>query len=432
MSSKDSVAKWLVLKVLRIGLLLALFVLVTLVAVFLAALVLDSLQFEGGRGGQLVRDVSYGLISGAPGFLAGLWILFFGSALGSFMNVVVYRMPLGKSVTTRASHCPRCQTPILARDNIPVIGWIMLNGRCRACRLPISSRYPIVEAVSGLMVFGLVVSVLLLPAPNFPAAPGEYFLRFGLTADFFATGMAQRFLLQSLVLLTILCSALIRWDKNLIPVKLVLFAFVAVGAGVIAFPAAVPVAAWPPGIRLDEAGSPGSWAIIGQVFFAGAIGVLIGAIAAARLRSPAGKSFALSMDCAMGLGLLGIVLGWQHALAIGLVLAIALSLARVVGKQSRDDRPSRMFLLLAIAFAGCMLWGYIDTLPIPIPGSSTPLWELPVWLVPLLLPMMASWIERHPVPLAVSVETVQIEEVTPVPYESPEEPIEDREKETDY
>src|SRR5687767_448868 len=74
-----------------------------------------------------------------------VWLLFIGGAIGSFLNVVIYRVPFGLTIVHPGSRCPRCKNPILARDNLPVIGWLILRGRCRACRAAISSRYPIVE-----------------------------------------------------------------------------------------------------------------------------------------------------------------------------------------------------------------------------------------------------------------------------------------------
>ncbi len=80
----------------------------------------------------------------------------FGLLIGSFLNVVVYRVPAGLSVVRPASACPNCSTPIRARDNVPVFSWIALGARCRDCGTGISARYPVVEAVTGLL-FALVV-----------------------------------------------------------------------------------------------------------------------------------------------------------------------------------------------------------------------------------------------------------------------------------
>jgi leader peptidase (prepilin peptidase)/N-methyltransferase len=71
-----------------------------------------------------------------------------GLAIGSFLNVVIYRVPAGKSLTPDSA-CPKCGTAIRKRDNIPVLSWLMLRGRCRGCAQPISARYPLVEAFTA-------------------------------------------------------------------------------------------------------------------------------------------------------------------------------------------------------------------------------------------------------------------------------------------
>jgi len=79
-----------------------------------------------------------------------------GLAVGSFLNVVVYRVPAGMSVVAPASACPRCGHDIRARDNVPVVSWLALRGRCRDCATPISVRYPLVELATAVL-FTLVV-----------------------------------------------------------------------------------------------------------------------------------------------------------------------------------------------------------------------------------------------------------------------------------
>lgn len=74
----------------------------------------------------------------------------FGIVIGSFLNVCISRIPEGESIISPASHCPRCHTPIKPYDNIPVLSWLLLRGKCRHCHLPISPMYPIVEFLTGL------------------------------------------------------------------------------------------------------------------------------------------------------------------------------------------------------------------------------------------------------------------------------------------
>jgi leader peptidase (prepilin peptidase) / N-methyltransferase len=92
----------------------------------------------------------------------------FGAAIGSFVNVLAYRLPRRESLVKPRSRCPQCGTQIAAYDNVPVVSWLLLHGRCRHCRAAISVRYPIVEALTALLfvVVGLEVGLEadLLPA----------------------------------------------------------------------------------------------------------------------------------------------------------------------------------------------------------------------------------------------------------------------------
>ena len=80
----------------------------------------------------------------------------FGALLGSFLNVVIHRLPRGESLARPASRCPHCEAPIKPWDNIPILSWLLLRGRCRNCGARISPRYPLVEALTAVL-FALVV-----------------------------------------------------------------------------------------------------------------------------------------------------------------------------------------------------------------------------------------------------------------------------------
>ena len=87
-----------------------------------------------------------------------------GLTFGSFLNVVIYRLPRGESLAFPASHCTSCGKPIRAFDNVPLLGWLLLRGRARCCKAPISPRYPLVELLGGLLGGALIqVAVLTLP-----------------------------------------------------------------------------------------------------------------------------------------------------------------------------------------------------------------------------------------------------------------------------
>lgn len=91
-----------------------------------------------------------------PGWYFSLTMVLFGLLFGSFANVVIWRVPRGESIVRPGSHCPRCDAPIAWYDNVPIVSWLVLRGRCRHCHEPIAVRYLLVEAVSGLL-FGLAV-----------------------------------------------------------------------------------------------------------------------------------------------------------------------------------------------------------------------------------------------------------------------------------
>ncbi len=87
-----------------------------------------------------------------------------GAIIGSFLNVVVYRIPAGVSIVTPPSACPKCGHAIRARDNVPVLSWLLLRGRCRDCGEPISVRYPLVELATALAFSGVVLWAAAQPA----------------------------------------------------------------------------------------------------------------------------------------------------------------------------------------------------------------------------------------------------------------------------
>ena len=92
--------------------------------------------------------------SAAEVIAAGL----FGAVIGSFLNVVAHRVPLGESLVSPPSRCPECEAPVKPYDNVPVVSWLLLRGRCRNCGTRISPRYPLVELATAL-VFAAVVAV---------------------------------------------------------------------------------------------------------------------------------------------------------------------------------------------------------------------------------------------------------------------------------
>lgn len=86
-------------------------------------------------------------------FLIGIYTFIFGLCIGSFLNVCIYRLPESKSIIHPGSRCPKCNSGIRFYDNIPVLSYLWLKGRCRHCNAPISFRYPLIELLSGFFTF---------------------------------------------------------------------------------------------------------------------------------------------------------------------------------------------------------------------------------------------------------------------------------------
>ena len=123
------------------------------------------------------------------------WIfaVVFGALWGSFFNVAIHRLAREdarlRDVVSPPSHCPRCNTPIRAFDNVPILGWLLLGGRCRSCREPISIRYPLVEA-AGALLGAAVYMVFVLGQPDTLAHMyGRFFASFFFAGTLFVLAM---------------------------------------------------------------------------------------------------------------------------------------------------------------------------------------------------------------------------------------------------
>lgn len=161
----------------------------------------------------------------------------FGAGVGSFLNVVAYRLPRRESLVFGGSHCPHCGAAIRSRDNVPVIGWLVLGGRCRDCGGPISKRYPLVEAAAGVAVTAVVALDLLGRTPL--GRPGVDGLLYGESWPVVAACVFHCWLA-----LTWLAWALLAWDGSRIPTHWVVPTVLAA----LILPAWLPAVGWLPGL----------------------------------------------------------------------------------------------------------------------------------------------------------------------------------------
>ncbi|MEX0791848.1 MAG: prepilin peptidase [Pirellulaceae bacterium] len=273
------------------------------------------------------------------------WVFTFGATIGSFLNVVIWRMPRGESVAARGSRCPFCCTPIRPSDNIPVLGWWLLGGRCRTCLLPISPRYPLVEGVTGLLFLSLLHWMVLSGGANLPGFEEPRFVVGSAIMNALEPRLWGQLAYWALLLCLLLVWSLIAWDRQRMPLKLLIF-----GAGVglvapIMFPFLYP---WEgiPGLGGDpiwgEHVSALCTAILGG--WAGAAwGWILGIILAPKL--PRTHLATLPMMLCVGL-----FLGWQASCLVAGLAMFALLLGYPLAKcrdEAKRQHISSLLLLLA-------------------------------------------------------------------------------------
>ena len=256
--------------------------------------------------------------------MTAFWFFAYGAAIGSFLNVVVYRMPLGESLAFKRSRCPMCGTQIAGRDNIPILGWLMLGGRCRACGVAISLRYPTIELIVGLLFLLLYFVELISGGVNLPIRrPNDYA---GVVWIIFYTkwDMVTIYLFHCAMLSMLLALALIDLDEKRLPKKsLILFALL-LAVPACLFPhlllVKIPVSGF--GVAMP------TWAQAPATIVGGVVAGLFGAIviAFAFLRG----ARRVEIHFVLGLMLVGISLGWQavlETLVITVILKLGWSLA---------------------------------------------------------------------------------------------------------
>ena len=149
-------------------------------------------------------------------YLIGAWLFALGGSIGSFLNVVVYRLPLGMSLIEPGSHCPACKHPIRWFDNVPILGWLILRGRCRDCGVKISARYPTVEAVTAVLFLAVGWCECVGGGANLPlravALPGEIVCPLRTVGELWGI-----YAYHLLLLCTLLAAALIEYDGHRLP-----------------------------------------------------------------------------------------------------------------------------------------------------------------------------------------------------------------------
>ncbi len=306
-----------------------------------------------------------------------IWCFWVGSSVGSFLNVVAWRMPRGESINGR-SHCPRCMAQLRARDNLPVFGWLALGGRCYKCRLPISVRYPIVEAAVGLSITAVCIAELYqlsLPRQSVHVHSGP------LRAPVVDFEILATLLYHSVALAVAWACGLIRLDGHRLPGKLVAFAAVATLLPMIVYPTLMVVpwqmqvsANWQPrGLYLDAVVRIAT-ALVAATILGRYLARAFCPNADPKL-DPLGRSTARLMDLIVILSIPAIVVGWQAVIAVTVMASL---LAAVFGRLLKPPREAlgRFAIAIPVAMAiQLVFWRHLHAPEsYPVDAGGTWLW----------------------------------------------------------
>ena len=305
------------------------------------------------------------MLSAWPMLMAfGLGFFLIGTVVGSFLNVCIYRIPWQKSVIWPGSRCPHCWSSIAPQDNIPIVSWLALRGECRRCGAGISARYPLVEALVGLLFLGaFLVDVVAAARGPWWVVPTDQLVAAAYHSVFLALLVAATF---------------IDYDLMLIPDQVTITGMlVGVIMGTI----------WPL-VRPEPSTLPAPAAATHlRGFVAGIVGLAVGAGLTQSVRLTAGfllRREAMGLGDVTLLGMVGAFLGWQAAV-LTFFLAPFFGLAHAAwkllaylrkrlggGQLSSSDReiPYGPYLSMAAAalfFAWPYVWkgwakGLFDTL----------------------------------------------------------------------
>ena len=286
-----------------------------------------------------------------------IWIAAMGMFFGSFMNVVVYRLPAGKALAYPGSACPTCGHPVRWYDNVPVVSWLILRAKCRDCHTPISGRYPLVEAIVGAMFVWLVMAEVYSGGATLPAADRVAGAEMHIVAGARSTAAYDGMLWLSytyrlLLMCTLFCAALIEYDRRCPPLKLY---WPALLVGLL-----LPF--WQPMVRPIPACAC-SQTLIGAASLDGVLGLAVGLFSGGLLAIGA-RNLNAVLAAIFNLSIVGVFLGWQAALLLVAATAVA---GLMVDRFTR--RVPDSLLLFVLAFAFMLNWG---RLVVQIPGLLSP------------------------------------------------------------
>jgi prepilin signal peptidase PulO-like enzyme (type II secretory pathway) len=309
------------------------------------------------------------------------WFVAVGAVVGSFLNVVIYRWPLGLSISHPPSRCSSCMEPIRIQDNIPIISWLRLRGRCRFCQATISSRYPLIEATIAVL-FGLIAACEFISGGrNLPVRPANTYAGAVWTVWYLKSDLLGLYLYHTTLLTGLVAAAMTIWDRHRLPIKLVGFLAAAGLVAGLAFESLHPVP-WRPLLLTSRGGLDGTW--IQHPFLTVMLGTLGGVVFGGMFWAVALRDRRTAVDQMLIWALVGLFLGWQAALS-GLCLAAVLALIGAVWTRFAGcctlDRGSGLISAIA-ATVQLLAWEPLTHIGW-LPGPQSAFVATPYWLAAL-------------------------------------------------
>ena len=316
------------------------------------------------------------------------WLFYIGSSIGSFLNVVAWRMPRGVSINGR-SHCPWCDSTLKWKDNWPVFGWLALGGRCRTCRMPISPRYPIVELCIGLCILLVSWTELFNSSINLPFHPEKHGRIGSLWTPYITRESICITIYHAVAIAVSWAFGLVRFDGHRLPRRLVVTSLAMLIVPMLVYPT-LAIVPWQ--VEMDQSWRPAGRHLDAamRIVSGTAAAVVIGRSLARYLSptadpklNPLGTGTGRMLDLIAILCVPGIIVGWQAVLGVTI---LAVLIAYMIPK--RIDSLSRLSVAMPIALSIQLLfwkplhdfafWPSVGTQPL-----VTLIWAAAVLLIPI-------------------------------------------------
>ncbi len=309
--------------------------------------------------------------------LTTIWFFVLGACFGSFLNVVIYRLPRGITLLGK-SRCPACGQAILFRDNIPVVGWIILRGRCRRCAQPISARYWQLELLVGMVWMLIAVLEIGLGGINLPVTVRPY-RGFAFNLSWQNRDLILASFLHIGLLMQLLMWAMIECDGFALPRRWSLVFIGLSGVLVLACPVVHPACGWFPAAQTNQAAH-----LALEMSVAVCAGVALSALRPRTQEDAFPVTYAVFSVAAVGWSL-----GLAALPAVLLVASVSLSL---VAPQAVSIAGS-VWIATALML---LIWRPVNAAQVCLGfGHSAPGLILAVLVVLMIVPWLVSWMRAR-------------------------------------